>query len=135
MKIIVAHNSPDWDAIMSIWLLKRFLAGWQDASVEFVPAGQRSSRASRDGSGITDPIEPVGSGEMIHVDTGMGPLDHHQIEDDSVSAASLTWNFVKEKVSGGERWEEKKEAIDRIVRIVVDIHHFKEVFWDNPAAD
>jgi len=29
----------------------------------------------------------------------------------------------------------KKEAIGRMVKVVVDIDHFKEVFWDNPTAD
>jgi len=41
MKIIVTHISPDWDAISSVWLLKKYLAGWQEAEVRFVPAGQR----------------------------------------------------------------------------------------------
>jgi len=41
MKIIVTHMSPDWDAITSVWLLKKYLMGWQEAEVRFVPAGQR----------------------------------------------------------------------------------------------
>ena len=41
MKIIVTHASPDWDAITSIWLLKRFLPGWNTAEIRFVPAGER----------------------------------------------------------------------------------------------
>ncbi|MDO8460919.1 MAG: hypothetical protein Q7S38_00590, partial [bacterium] len=44
MKIIVTHSSPDWDAISSVWLLKRFLPDWHDAVVEYVPAGQRLER-------------------------------------------------------------------------------------------
>ena len=94
MKIIVAHNAPDLDAVTSIWLLKRFLPGWEEAKLEFVPAGTR-----KDGSHaneLTDPIEKIGENEVIHVDTGLGPLDHHQTSDDKVCGASLTWDFVRE---------------------------------------
>ena len=41
MKIIVTHNSPDWDAITAVWLIKRFLPNWENAEVQFVPAGDR----------------------------------------------------------------------------------------------
>lgn len=130
MKIIVTHTSPDWDAITSVWLIKKFLPGWEDAITQFVPAGER-----RNGSESKNVIEHIGNDEIIHVDTGLGPLDHHQIENQSQSAASRTWEFVKAGIEGGVKWEEKKAAIDRIVKIVVDIDHFKEVFWDNPSAD
>ena len=46
MKIVVTHTAPDWDAIGSVWLIKRYLPGWQDAKVEFVPAGTRRDRKS-----------------------------------------------------------------------------------------
>jgi nanoRNase/pAp phosphatase (c-di-AMP/oligoRNAs hydrolase) len=46
MKIIVAHISPDWDAITSVWLIKKYLSGWQEATVKFVPAGQRLKELS-----------------------------------------------------------------------------------------
>ena len=41
MKYIVTHTSPDMDAIASVWLLKKFLGGWDKAEVKFVPAGDR----------------------------------------------------------------------------------------------
>jgi len=41
MKIIVTHTSPDLDAIVSVWLVKKFLPGWQDVKFEFVSAGDR----------------------------------------------------------------------------------------------
>ena len=41
MKIIVTHAAPDLDAVTSVWLIKRFLQGWNEAEVRFVPAGQR----------------------------------------------------------------------------------------------
>lgn len=136
MKIVVMHNSPDWDAIASYWLIKHFLPGWQEAKTKYVPAGQKMANGQwQMANGAKEPIEKIGEDEVIHVDTGLGPLDHHQTSDDTMSAASLTWEFVKGKVSGGTKWEDKSEAIERIVRVVVDVDHFKEVFWENPAAD
>lgn len=135
MKIIVTHASPDWDAITSVWILKRFLPGWDNARVEFVPAGEHSSRVKE----VTSAIQKVEEDQIIHVDTGLGPLDHHQTNDQNVSAASITWDFVKENSSMfedlSERITDKITAIDRIVAIVVEIDHFKEVFWDSPTAD
>lgn len=139
MKIIVTHMAPDWDAITSVWLLKKYLAGWQDAHVKFVPAGQRlhNIKLKPENLELNDPIEKVGDNEIIHVDTGLGPLDHHQIHDTSVSAASRTWNYVLEqfKEANDHFTKEHKEAVARIVKVVVDIDHFKEVFWHDAASD
>lgn len=136
MKIVVMHNSPDWDAITSYWLIKHFLPGWQEAGMAFVPAGQRLANGKWEMvNGKKDPIEKIDGDDVIHVDTGMGPLDHHQTSSDKVCAASLTWDFVKKDISGGEKWEDKSAAIQRIVNVVVDIDHFKEVFWENTTAD
>ncbi|MBI2465401.1 hypothetical protein HYV64_04630 [Candidatus Shapirobacteria bacterium] len=129
MKIVVTHNSPDWDAITSVWLIKRFLPGWDQAEVRFVPAGSK--------------LERIGNDKVLHVDTGLGPLDHHQTNDKNVCGASLTFNFVKQANSSQfivhsshpEREKHREEALSRIVRVVVDIDHFGEVFWDNPTAD
>jgi hypothetical protein len=136
MKIVVTHTSPDLDAITSVWLIHRFLAGWDEAQVEFVPAGERKNPiAAEELAAMVDPIEQVGDDEIIHVDTGLGPLDHHQTQDDAVCGASRTWDYVQTFITGGEKWEEKKEAISRMVKIVVAIDHFKEVFWPDAAAD
>lgn len=135
MKIIVTHASPDWDAIGGVWLLKKYLPGWQGASVKFVPAGQRL-----EGSNIhndDDPIEPIGEDEVIHVDTGLGPLDHHQTSDQQVSGTSRAWDYVQQELihAGMHMTNEHKEAVSRIVKIIVEIDHFKEVFWADPSAD
>ena len=141
MKIIVTHSSPDWDAITSVWLLKRYLPGWENAQIAFVPAGQKY----KDQKVIVkqhdeDPIEKSGEDEIIHTDTGMAPLDHHQTSDKNTCAASLCWDYVL-KVNKdltnkeSEKVLDKEEAISRIVTIVVDIDHFGEVFWSQPDAD
>lgn len=137
MKVIVTHTSPDWDAIGSVWLLKKFLAGWQDAKVEFVPAGQRSKRLDALQEVPYEAIIRIGEDEIIHVDTGLLPLDHHQTPDKSVCGASLVWEYVQQYFdeANDHLKSEYKEAIDRIVKIIVAIDHFKEVFWENPTAD
>lgn len=132
MKIIVAHASPDLDAISSAWVIKRFLQGWEDAQIKYVPAGETIN-----GKIPENPIEKIGEDEIIHVDTGLGPLDHHQTQSDAVCAASVTWKYIKK--SFGQRnenlREEKIEAVDRMIKVVTDIDHFKEVFWKDPTAD
>ena len=143
MKVVVTHSSPDLDAITSVWLIRKFLPGWEDAQAQFVPAGERIGNIKYQISKIKNPIETIGEDEVIHVDTGLGPLDHHQTESDKVCGASLTWDYVKKiqnskfKVQSlnKEKWEDKIRAIDRMVKVVVDTDHFKEVFWPNPTAD
>jgi len=139
MKIIVTHTAPDMDAVTGVWILKRFLPGWKDAEVKFVPAGSRlpSSRANE----LTDPIEKIGDNEVIHVDTGLGPLDHHQTADDKVCGASRAWDYVRENSSEFKSPEDsdkivnREQAISRMIQVVVDVDHFKEVFRPEPSAD
>ena len=140
MKIIVTHTMPDLDAVTSVWIIKRFLQDWSEADVQFVPAGSRLKNA-RPGEEVKEAIEKIGENEVIHVDTGMGPLDHHQIKSDQVCGASRTWDFVRsdsEMFRDPERSDkivEKEEAISRMIQVVVDVDHFKEVFRPDSTAD
>ncbi len=138
MKYIVTHMSPDLDAITSCWLIQRFLPGWNESKVNFVRAGERLEGFTN----TTSAIEMNGESEVIHVDTGLGALDHHQTPSTELSASSLTWEYVsKQWVKANpemvkhDKWKYRKEAIERLVKVVVDVDHFKEVFWDNPDAD
>lgn len=137
MKIIVTHISPDWDAITSVWLVKRFLSGWQDATVQFVPAGERIGGYKAPSLDFQDAIEKIDGNEVIHVDTGLGPLDHHQTPDTNVCGASRTFDYVKliMKHAGTKFLSNHEEALSRIVAVVVAIDHFKEVFWADPSSD
>ncbi|MCL5432793.1 MAG: hypothetical protein M1524_01610 [Patescibacteria group bacterium] len=135
MKIVVTHTSPDLDAITSVWLIRKFLPGWDTAQVKYVQAGEKLNNVN-----TNDPIEKNGTDEIIHVDTGLGALDHHQIKDQNVSAASLSWEFIKNKNPEfigevSERIKDKIAAIDRMVKIVVEIDHFREVFWKDAVED
>lgn len=128
MKIVVTHQSPDLDAIVSVWLLKRFLADWQEAKIEFVPAG---SKLPGNYKSTGDAIEILENNEVIHVDTGLGKLDHHQIQDNSVCAASLTYEYVKGTERNGITTNEiKQEAIEKIVNLTIDEDHFQEVYYE-----
>lgn len=134
VKTIVTHTSPDLDAITSVWIVKRFLPEWHDALVEFVPAGQRTKKIKN--PNLTEVIEVTPMGEFMHVDTGMGPLDHHQANDLNVCGASRAWDYVKLMLPNKPHdWESKQQAVDRIVKIVVEYDHFKEIYWENPTAD
>lgn len=143
MKIIVTHSAPDLDAVTSVWLIKRFLQGWKEAEVKFVPAGSKlaNSKLQIADSGTGNPIEKIGEDEVIHVDTGLGPLDHHQTFSDKVCGASLTWDFVREKgqmfedESTSDKIQTREEAISRMINVVVDDDHFKDVFRQDPTAD
>jgi hypothetical protein len=137
MKIVVTHMSPDWDAIGSAWLIRKYLPGWENAEVKFVPAGQRIKEQRAESKDHTDPIEKIGEDEVIHVDTGLGPLDHHQTYDTTVSAASLAWDYVRGEIekAGNKLTPEHVKAVSRIVAIIVDTDHFGEVYWKDAAAD
>lgn len=144
MKLIVTHASPDWDAIGSVWILKKFLSGWQDAEVTFVPAGQRLTAypskwkpvfTQAEEAWEGDPIEKISDREVLQVDTGLGPLDHHQVFDTTVSGAGLSWKYVQDQLKSTAFTPEHKAAVSRVISFIVETDHFKEVFWENPAAD
>lgn len=131
MKIIVTHNSPDLDAVSSAWIIKRFLPGWEEAEVVTVPAGTRinTDRAS------DDVIEHLDGKEVIHVDTGMGPLDHHQVHNEDVCAAKLALAYVLPLSEELKKNKHKSDALGRLVEYVVDDDHFQEVYYPDPASD
>lgn len=141
MHIIITHSSPDWDAITSVWILRRFLPGWKDAKVEFVAAGERSTRVvKKKKEADTNEIVVSGDDKIIHVDTGLTPLDHHQTKSNMVCAASKCWEYVQKIENSewkieSERMLQKKEAIDRIIDYMVELDHFQEIYWDNPSAN
>lgn len=141
MHIIVAHTSPDWDAIGSVWILKRFLPGWENAKVEFVPAGDRSPRVAHQEKEANEKvIVETKDGKIIHVDTGLTPLDHHQDKNTTVCSTSKCWEYVQKENEyfhagvSSQKKEDKIQSISRIVDYIVALDHFQEVFWENPSS-
>lgn len=141
MRKIITHKSCDIDAVSSVWLLKRFYPNWDGAEVEFVPAGDKlpgEYEPFQDSQGRHEggPIELVDGIETIHVDTGMGALDHHQTSDNDICGAKLTLDFVlKNPDSNLHKHEIKKEAVTRIVELVIDDDHFQEVYYPDSNHD
>lgn len=132
MRIIVAHKSSDLDAIMSVWLIKRYIPSWIDARVVFVPAGQKLEGEYSETGGV---IEKMGEDEVIHVDTGMGALDHHQVDDDNVCAAKLTYDYVLSIPDNTLSVNSSRQkAVERMVEIAIDIDHFQEVYYQDPSS-
>ncbi len=119
MKTLVTHFSPDLDAVCSVWLIKRFLPGWEKAEVDFVAAGE------------TLKDEPVDSNpDILHIDTGFGKFDHHQLDTDTCSAKKIF-----EELGVKNLKVQEDEALERIAEVVNEIDHFREVYFPNPAGD
>ncbi len=125
MKTIVTHFAPDVDAVTSVWLLMRFLPGWEKAEVAFAPAGKTLNNMIVD----SDP-------DFLHVDTGMGMLDHHQTDEDTC-AAKRTMEYIAAQVQSSKFKVQSfpDDALERLVEVVNDIDHFREVYYPNPTAD
>ncbi len=118
MKRVVAHINPDLDAIFSVWLLKRFLPGWQDAEIAFIPAESTLNN------------EPVDSNpDVLHTDVGLGKLDHHQIGG-FLSAGKLSFDYLL-KVRKGEKLSPLDEqALRLMVEVVNEVDNARELTWE-----
>ncbi len=137
MRKIVTHKSCDIDAIGSVWLLKRFYPNWDGAVVEFVNAGEGITGHEESETGdFSKAIEIIDEIETIHVDTGMGALDHHQTSDNNTCGARITLDFVLANPEAGiHKHEIKLEAVKRIVELIVDDDHFQEVYYPDSNHD
>src|SRR3989344_2795211 len=120
MKTVVTHLSPDLDAICAVWLIKKYLKGWEDASVDCVPTGSTLNGQKVDSDD-----------DIIHVDTGYGKFDHHDTSD-YVCAARLVFDDLKKKKQISRH---DLESVDRLVEIVTFSDHFQQVFFPNPDID
>jgi hypothetical protein len=119
-KTIVTHIFPDLDAIASIWLLRRFDPDFEEAGVDFVPAGKSLNNESVD----SDP-------EIVHVDTGGGRFDHHQL-DERNCAAELVFNYLKSRELIALKYQ---SAIKRLIEIVIEVDQFEDFFWPETNND
>lgn len=136
MKLIVTHKASDLDAIGSSWMINRFLPGWENAEIRFVPAGNKlAGKYIREGEIIEKVEFDDGSeAEVIHVDTGMCSLDHHQIASDDVCSTSIALDYVLKNNEALRNDKNKVEALKRIAEYAVDDDHFQEVFFLDPTS-
>lgn len=114
-KMIVAHIHPDLDSISAAWLLIRFLPDmYSDAGFGFVAAGS----TYRDLPVDSDP-------DVVHVDTGMGKFDHHDIKRTHLSASYLVHEYLVNK----QEHLASDNALQMLVDYVTDIDQFGEYHW------
>ena len=122
MKKIVTHINPDQDATSSVWLIRRYYPGVQGDDVEygFVPAGQTLDKMQVD---IDENI--------IHVDTGLGKFDHHQIPEKICAFKRIYDQGLK------NNWFPiyDIEALGRMCKVINDYDNFQEVYYPNPTSD
>jgi len=121
-KVVVTHHNPDSDAICAVWLVLRFLENWQKAEVEFVPAGEKIADESA--------YEKV-----IHVDTGLGEFDHHQSNSDTCAAKLVFEHLASHKELISDLKNFNPEVLERLVNVVNEIDHFRQVYYPDPNAD
>jgi hypothetical protein len=73
----------------------------------------------------------------------MGKLDHHQTDEDTCAAkrtmeyiaAQIQNSKIKIQNSKGKNHKFPDEALVRLVDVVNDIDHFREIYFPNPTAD
>jgi len=119
-KTIVTHISPDLDAIAASWLIKRYLRDWESADHAFVPAGETLDKKPVD----YDP-------NIIHVDTGLGRFDHHQLKVRS-SATKRIFDYLAEE---GYIKEKDIVTVEHMVQFITEIDNFGEVHFPDPTND
>lgn len=67
----------------------------------------------------------------IHVDTGLGKFDHHDVDEDTCAAEKVLCSIPGINRSNSIN----NEALERLIDVVNEIDHFREVYFPNPAAD
>lgn len=126
IKLLVTHQNPDPDAIAACWLFIKYggdnLAG---AQLYFVPSGNEIDAQ-------TLAQKEIGPDEVVHVDTGMGPFDHHQVGNTKRDSATLK---VYEYLSAKTLELKKDEALARVVTFITDNDHFASCWWPQANHD
>ena len=124
IKLLVAHENPDMDAIAAMWLFKRFgESGFDGAEYYFVHAGDRVDSETMMAKSVTED-------EIVHVDTAMGRFDHHQPGNTLRDSATLrVYAYLCEKFQDLNQ----DEALKRVVDFVNETDHFASYYW--PEVD
>ena len=117
---IVTHMRPDLDACTALWLIKKFYPGFSQAAIAFIPAGK-----------TLDDVQVDSIPTVIHVDTGYGVFDHHQLKERS-SAALRIFEYLKRKQILKPLTE---KVLERMVEVITAIDNFEESTYPNPTAD
>lgn len=73
-----------------------------------------------------------GDPDIITVDTGGGEFDHHETGDKNKCASSLVLDYL---VAHGFVSDLYATPLRRITDIVLEVDHFREIFWEKPDND
>ena len=120
MKTLVMHYSPDLDCCTGTWLFLRYYTDWSEAQLSFVSAGKTLDNV------------PVDSDEdVIHVDTGLGLFDHHQL-DYRTSASRICLDYLTQN---NYIKKTHQDALERIVDIVTMYDNFGEIYFEDSDSD
>jgi hypothetical protein len=124
--LLVTHENPDMDAIGACWLFTRF-GGKRFDGVDyyFVHAGDVIDRDTLAAKSLSE-------SEVIHVDTGLGPFDHHQPDNTARDSATLR---VYDYLAGLSAEVSEDEALKRLVGLVNETDHFAAYYWPEPDKD
>lgn len=123
MKHIVTHQSPDLDSVTSSWMVKRFLPGFENATLTLIPAGTTLDGATVD----SDP-------NIVHTDTGYGMYDHHHLPDPEkkmCAAERVYTDLVQKKLIP----EHLIKPLKRIADFATIIDHLGEINFPDPLND
>lgn len=124
MKKIITHINPDLDAVCGVWLIKKFLPGWEEAEVDFVQATASGEKIA----GIDE------NSDILYVDVGRGKLDHHQTGE-YLSAAQLCWQYIQKNCQGQPLSQLDRQAINRLVAVVTEIDNARDLNWEEASKD
>jgi hypothetical protein len=122
MKLIVTHINPDLDALSSIWLIRRYLPGFQgdDVGYAFVPAGTTYGSVPVD----ADP-------DVVHVDTGLGKYDHHQLPGKKSAFLQIYTQFLKLNYFPAY----DIGALARMEKVITAYDNFQELYFADIQQD
>jgi hypothetical protein len=126
IKLLITHQNPDLDAIGACWLLMKFeTVHFGETQLYFVSAGDE----------IAEDVlaaKELGREEVVHVDTGLGPFDHHQQDNKRRDSASLR---VYEYLITQKPDIKSDEALKRMVDFINDVDHFAGCYWPEATND
>lgn len=118
--LIVTHQRPDLDACAAVWLIRNFFDGFATADIAYVQAGGTYQNNVAD----TDP-------RIIHVDTGLGRFDHHQLSERSSAVKRIVAHIIKTQKLG----ENSLAALERLAEVVTAVDNFEEALLPQASDD
>ncbi len=100
MKTLITHINPHLDDIGAIWLFRKFLPDFKDATLEFISASKKETGVDKDP-------------DRIYLGVGRGQFDEHKgdLED---SAASLVGKYLKQNGYYPQD-ETKRTALEELI--------------------